>query len=292
MASRRARRELFAPDRGLQVRMVLVAVLTPVIVLGALAALFLLAPGRLDVGLGIALAVGIASVVRSERPEATPIGPGEEPELEAIVQRLCARIDLPVPEIVVEPERQPNSWVVGARRRRSRLHVTRGLLNLLERDELEAVIAHELAHVAHRDAAVMTVVGGPGEALRNGGRRAGRGWGFVWIGALAAAALGEVSTIGTRSLSRHRELAADRTAASLTGRPSALVSALHKISGRMELIPRQDLRLAAGRDAFNLVPTGEPLTGLRARFMDTHPPLEVRIARLERLEHRLHAPGG
>lgn len=291
MATARATRELFRPDRALQARMALVAILTPVVVLGALAAIFLLAPGRIDLGLAIALVVGVIGVAqaRAERPEVAPLRPGAEPELQAIVERLCGRIDLPVPAIVVEPERQPNSWIVGARRGRSRLHVTRGLLDLLERDELEAVVAHELAHVAHRDAAVMTVVGGPGEALRQGGRRTSTGgWWFFSIGGLAAQALGVVSTVGTRSLSRHRELAADTAAASLTGRPSALISALHKVSGRMELIPTHDLRAAAARDAFNLLPAGEE-TG---RIMGTHPPLEARIARLERLEQRLHGPRG
>ena len=96
--------------------------------------------------------------------------------MHATVERLCLAADLPKPEIVVNTERQPNSWVVWAGRTRYRLHVTEGLLELLEPRELEAVLAHEIAHVANRDATVMTVVGGPGGALIAGGQKLARGW--------------------------------------------------------------------------------------------------------------------
>ena len=100
------------------------------------------------------------------------LAPADAPELHAIVERLCVVADLPKPTLVLErAARCPNSWIEGTRRGGFRLHLTQGLLDLLEPRELEAVIAHELAHVANRDAAVMTVVGGPGEALLSGGLR-------------------------------------------------------------------------------------------------------------------------
>lgn len=292
MPRSRFRRDLFAADRGLQLRMVVTAVLTPLVVLACLAAIAVLLPLKVAIGAGAALVFGIGAIVveRAQRPAATPLTVAEAPQLHALTERLCALADLPKPEIVREAEPEPNSWIVGVRRGCSRLHVTDGLLELLAPDELEAVVAHELAHVAHRDAAVMTAVGGPGEALAHGGQL-GRFGGFfpLQAGAILAALVGLLSTVGSRSLARHRELAADRGAVALTGRPAALASALTRITGRLALIPTEDLRVAAARDAFNLLPAGEQHQGLRGRVMATHPSLQTRIARLERLEHALHA---
>lgn len=273
--------------------MVLVSVLTPLVVLACLAAIVLVAPARVVAGVGIALALGIGAIARERaaRPAGTVLSVAAAPGLHAAVERLCALGDLPKPEIVLEDQRQPNSWIVGVRRDRSRLHVTAGLLDLLTPAELEAVAAHELSHVAHRDAAVMTAVGGPGEALRQGARLTGGGGGF-WLlsfGGVVAAGVGVLSTVGTRSLARHRELAADAGAAALTGRPAALASALRKVSGGLAQIPTRDLREAAARDAFNLLPAAEALPGWQGRLMGTHPPLQTRIERLERLEHKLRA---
>jgi heat shock protein HtpX len=152
------------------------------------------------------------------------------------------------------------------------------------------VLAHELSHIAHRDATVMTVVGLPGAVLAEGGARGGGWWGWwpVQIGRLAAFAIGRVAGVGTKALSRHRELVADAGAATLTGRPSALASALLKVSGELARIPAADLRAVAGRDAFHLLPTrsergGGPLGRLEA----THPTLDQRLAALERLEARM-----
>jgi heat shock protein HtpX len=277
---RRRRPELFAPDRGLQARMVLAAVGTPAIVLGCLAAIVLLAPLKIIGAVGLAALLGIGATVRDrrDRPRAQPVAPHEEPQLHAIVDRLCVIADLPKPEIVVEPETQPNSWLVGLSRGRARLHVTRGLLDLLTPSELEAVIGHELAHLVNRDALVMTAVGGPGAVLLRGGQRMMGGW--VMIGGLVATGIGWVSSLGTQVLSRHRELAADAGSAALTGRPAALASALRRISGQLRLVPDEDLRVAAYRDAFHLLPVGD---------RGTHPPLARRIERLERMEHRLQA---
>ena len=125
--------------------------------------------GALGVGAWVGVRERVAASSRGRR-----LAPAEAPELHAIVERLCVVADLPKPALVLERRAMPNSWIEGTKRGGYRLHLTQGLLDLLEPRELEAVIAHELAHVANRDAAVMTVVGGPGEALLSGGVRAGR----------------------------------------------------------------------------------------------------------------------
>jgi heat shock protein HtpX len=150
-----------------------------------------------------------------------------------------------------------------------------------------AFTAHARAHVANHDAAVMTVVGGPGAALLGGGRQvmSAAAW-FVWPGALASMAIGWLASLGTRALSRYREFAADAGSVALTGSAAALASALMKVSEGISAIPEQDLRVASARDAFHLLPVardGEDRFHLPA----THPSLQARIARLEKLEHAL-----
>jgi heat shock protein HtpX len=282
-------RRRFPTDHGLTVRMLAAAVMTPLVVLGAVAVIVAFAPHRIAIGLAIASVVGMVVAVR-ERAAAVDgreVGPAAAPELHAIVERLCVVADLPKPRIVIEAERQPNSWVVSLGRDRARLHVTRGLLDRLEPSELEAVIGHELAHVAHRDATVMTVVGGPAAVLIGGGSRTARSGGFwlLSVGGLLALAIGQVASVGTRALSRYREFAADAGAVALTGNPAALASALMKVSEGVVAVPTRDLRAVAARDPFHLLPVAEA----RNRLLATHPSLQARIARLERLEARVQS---
>jgi heat shock protein HtpX len=280
------RRRKFPTDHGLTVRMIAASVFTPLVVLAAVAAVVWVAPVRLLIGLGLAAVVGIFLAVRerAEAAEGREVSPADAPELHAVVERLCVVADLPKPRIVVEDERQPNSWVVSLGRGRARLHVTTALLDRLEPAELEAVIAHELAHVAHRDATVMTVVGGPGAVLVGGGSRMARGG--IWpmqFGALVAVAIGHVSSVGTLALSRYREFAADAGAVALTGNAAALASALMKVSEGVVAVPTRDLRAVAARDPFHLL----PVAGVKHALLATHPSLQARIARLERLETRV-----
>jgi heat shock protein HtpX len=277
--------------------MLVAAVLTPAVVLAALVALALVAPARLLFGLAIAVAVGLWAIA-DQRSRALQSGDevsvADAPDLHAVVERLCVVADLPKPRIVVERERQPNSWVLSLGRGRTSLHLTRGLLDCLSPVQLEAVIAHELAHVANRDATVMTVVGGPGAALLGGGTRVLRHGGiwFVSVGGLAAIALGWVGSLGTRALSRYREFAADAGAVSLTGNPAALASALMAVSEGLAALPARDLREVAARDAFHLLPVaGNGRGDWTPPLPPTHPALSARIARLERLEARLQAYG-
>jgi heat shock protein HtpX len=268
--------------------MVATAVLTPLFVLAGLAVVVAVASPRVVIFVSIAAVIGTVMVMR-ERAAATPareLSAADAPELHAVLERLCLLADLPKPALVVEPERQPNSWIVGTGRSRSRLHLTEGLLERLEPHELEAVIGHELAHVANRDAAVMTVVGGPAAALLGGGLRLSRGGWFMIGGGLVAAAIGWLGSFGTRALSRYREFAADAGSVALTGSAAALASALTKVSEGIVAIPSRDLRAVAARDAFHLLPVARED---RLRLPGTHPSLQSRIARLEKLERSLHS---
>jgi heat shock protein HtpX len=287
------RTELFPTDKGLLVRMLVAAVLTPLIVLAALVAVVWLAPTKIVIGVGIAAVAGIVIAVR-ERAQSVSgreVGPAEAPELHGMVERLCVVADLPKPAIVIEDERMPNSWIVSLGREHARLHVTRGLLERLEPVELEAVVAHELAHVAHRDSTVMTVVGGPGSVLISGGSKTSGAWWPMMFGGLVAIAIGWFASIGTRMLSRYREFAADAGAASLTGNPAALASALIKVADGVAALPATDLRAVAARDPFHLLPVARDEGDRLMRALpSSHPSLEARIARLERLEAGLQHP--
>lgn len=270
--------------------MAVVGLLTPLLVLGALAAVLLLAPWKVVGGVLIALSIGVFVAVkeRRDRPSARVLAPGEAPELHATLERLCVVADLPKPALVLEPEAQPNSWVLSLGRAHAQLHITQGLVDRLEPAELEAVLAHELAHVAQRDATVMTVVGGPGTALMEGGRTLVREWFWPFgFGGLLSMLIGWLASLGARLLSRGRELAADAGAVALTGNPAALASALTKVSAGLVAIPAKDLREAATRDAFHLLPAGKGKS--RIPLPASHPPLRARIARLERLEAHFQA---
>jgi heat shock protein HtpX len=179
-------------------------------------------------------------------------------------------------------QEQPNSWVIHLPGNRPRLYVTTGLRRLLTTDELQAVVAHELAHIANRDALVMSVVSLPGRTMMNV-----RGMvGYV-------AVLGVLPHLCSLALSRYRELAADAGAAALTGRPSALASALLKVSDSLTRIPTTDLRAAAAMNSFNLVAVNEDprwwhAIPVPARLFASHPALQTRLEQLHALEAAQH----
>jgi heat shock protein HtpX len=282
---RRRRAALLPPDRGLQARMVLAMLVPPVVTVGGIAAVVALLPARYTFGLAVVVVVGLVQCLTDERPPARPaVAADELPALHGMVERLCVMADLPMPEIVIEHEDHPNSWIEApARDRPARLHLTVALVELLPADELEAVVAHELSHIAHHDARVISLVGGGGDVLLRG---MGGGAFNIWCGAAVAWLIGSASRLGTLSLARHRELVADSGAAALTGRPAALACALRRISGELQLVPDRDLRAVARRDVLHLVPV--EAEAKRSWPLRTHPPLEQRIARLERLEQALH----
>ena len=273
---------------SLAVRMVLAAVLTPLLAIGLLVAVVALLPLRFAAGLVFAVAFGILGTVARSRSQHKLRGRlltrTDDPELFDIVERLCALAEIAVPEVVLRDERQPNSWVVHMPKHSPRLYITRGLRDLLTPTELSAVLAHELSHIANRDALVMSVVGGPSRVMTAGFYGGG-------IDTVMMNLIGWFSMIGVSLLSRYRELAADAGSAAITGRPSALASALMKVSNSMEQVPVADLRAAAKMNAFNLVAVNAKPRRRRGRLLSgvfaTHPPLQRRLDALHALERRV-----
>ena len=196
----------------------------------------------------------------------------------------------------------PNAFATGRSPQRSVVCVTTGILGLLTADEMEAVLAHELSHVAHRDVTVMTIASTAGivagmltrgaqyGALFGGGRRSNDNNGFpAWIVVLGISLLVyAVSFFLTRLLSRYRELCADRSGAYLTMKPRALATALQKISGGMNAIPTADLRASSAMNAFFIAPAIKGV-GL-SQLTSTHPSLEQRLQQLAKIEAELSRP--
>jgi heat shock protein HtpX len=221
------------------------------------------------------------------------VTPQQAPELHAMVERLCVQADLPKPRVAVAETDMPNAFALGRSPRSATVCATTGIMQLLSPAELEGVMAHELTHVQNRDVIVMTVAsffatiaayivqfgfffGGGGDDDDNAG------WLTLVMVSLAVYA---ISFFLLQALSRYREFAADRGAAVITGRPSALGSALMKISGTMDRIPERDLRASSELAAFYIFPPSAKKS--LATLFSTHPPLEARLANLQRLEQQL-----
>ncbi len=230
---------------------------------------------------------------------ARQVTPQEAPQLHAIVDRLCVQANIPKPRVAIAQTPMPNAFAVGRSPKTATVCATTGILQLLDPAELEAVLGHEITHVLNRDVVVMTIAsffasiaafitqfgflfgGGFGGGNRNNQNNNGF---FVVI--LVSAAVYVISFLLLQALSRYREFAADRGSAILTGRPSALISALLKIDGGMSRIPQRDLRAASGELAAFYIFPPKVKQGLTNLF-STHPPLTARIERLQRLEAQL-----
>jgi heat shock protein HtpX len=247
---------------------------TVAIIAGGLAALNLFASDKL------ALAAMGARVVTPE----------QAPQLHAMIERLCVQADLPKPKVAVAQTRMPNAFALGRSPKSATVCATTGIMELLSPAELEGVMAHELTHVQNRDVLVMTLAGFFATIAAYIVQ-----FGFFFGGSsddddnpsfmvlfLVSLAVYVISFFLMQALSRYREFAADRGAALITGRPSALASALVKISGGIQRIPQQDLRTSGELQAFFISPIGR-IGGL----FSTHPPMEKRIAALQRLEAQL-----
>jgi heat shock protein HtpX len=225
----------------------------------------------------------------------------QEPRLHQIVDRLCLLANMTKPRVGVAEMDLPNAFATGRSPSHAVICATRGLMGRLNDEELEAVLAHELSHVAHRDVAIMTIASGVGMLAGLVGRIAM--WGAMFSGGgrskdaeqmvlleiatwLISIVIYVIAYLLTMALSRYRELAADRSGAILIGKPSVLASALVHITGDIGRIPRTDLRKAEGMNAFFFAPA--LASGTAASLFSTHPSLEKRLDQLSKLEKELN----
>jgi heat shock protein HtpX len=287
-------------DRGLEARMLLTMVLLAVLYLAFLAVLLSMNTSStliiLFMGGFMFLQYFYSDKMILLSMGAKTVSESEAPELHQIVSRLCAIADLPMPKIAIVNTSMPNAFATGRNQKNAVVAVTTGIMQQLNRSELEAVLAHELTHVKNRDMMVITIAtflssiaqimvrflpffgGGDSRDRDSGG-------GFI-VMFLVSLAVWIVSFILIRALSRYREFAADRGSAVITGQPSNLASALMKISGSK--VPTQDLRKVEGPvSALFIVPaiSGSAIMNL----LSTHPTLEARIAALKSIEQELEA---
>jgi heat shock protein HtpX len=316
----------YAPDRGLTVRMTatmfllgLVFVVFVGLVIGIMTAAHASAGAIILVAVIFGGGSAFISLFYSDKialaaAGARVVSPKEAPTLHGIVDRLCALADMEKPRVAIAPTQMPNAFATGRNSKNSVLCVTQGMLQreFLTQEELEGVLAHELSHVAHKDVQVMTyasllaIVAGLlvrfafYSEIFGGGRRGGGNNGqaalLIPLIMLASAVVYAISFLLIRLLSRYRELAADRSGALLTQNPSALISALTKVSQGMNGIPTQDLRSAETLNAFYFAPAmkltrggggrGGGGTSLSALF-STHPSLDKRIEQLSKIQREL-----
>ncbi len=212
-----------------------------------------------------------------------------------MIEKLCIQADLPKPRIAVADIDLPNAFATGRSQKSATVCATTGIMRALSPSELEGVMAHELAHVKNRDVLIMTIAsffaslaaiimqfgfffGGGGDDENPS---------FIVI-LLVSFVVYVVSFFLMMALSRYREFAADRGAAIVTGRPSALASALSKIASNVQQLPQRDLREAERLErmnAFFIVPVR--VKSVLQGLFSTHPPTEKRIERLQQLERSL-----
>jgi heat shock protein HtpX len=263
--------------------------------------------------LGAGLTIGsffYSDKIALSAARAVEVSPNDGPQaakLHGIVDRLCALADMPKPRLAMARSPMPNAFATGRNASKAVLCVTTSLMDgRLDDRELEGVIAHEMSHVAHKDVAVMTIasflgiIAGLlvrfafyGQLFGGGGRSSNDSNGGGAIVLLITLAVGivvyAVSFLLIRLLSRYRELAADRAGALLTGQPSALASALTKVSGEIARIPQKDLRQAEPLNAFYFAPalSGRSAGASLASLFSTHPSLERRLKQLSEISDQL-----
>jgi heat shock protein HtpX len=290
----------FGKDTGLQIRMTFVFFLLGALYVALIVAL--LASGTNGVTVAfIAGGLALFQLFGSDKLALHAMGarqvtPQEAPELHAMIERLCVQADLPKPKVAVADTRMPNAFALGRSPKSATVCATTGIMELLSPAELEGVMAHELTHVANRDVLVMTLAGffaTIAAYIVQFGFFFGGGGGYgddddnpsFIVLFLVSIAVYIISFFLMQALSRYREFAADRGSALITGRPSALASALMKISSGMARIPQKDLRASSELSAFYIFPptAKNSIAGLFA----THPPMEKRIEALQRLEAQL-----
>jgi heat shock protein HtpX len=292
-------------DRGLNVRMFVTGLALVILYLIIVTVLL-----RVGLGLGFVIVIALALIfsqyffsdkIAMFSMHAHEVTPEQEPRLHQIVDRLCLLANMPKPRVGVSEMDMPNAFATGRNPHHAVICATRGLMRRLSDEELEAVLAHELSHVAHRDVAVMTIASGVGmlaglvgriamwSAMFSGGGRNRNGQNVVLIEIatwLASMVIYVIAYLLTMALSRYRELAADRSGAILIGKPSVLASALVHVTGDIGRIPRTDLRKSEGMNAFFFAPA--LASGTAASLFATHPSLEKRLDQLNKLERQLN----
>jgi heat shock protein HtpX len=287
----RSPRDLIGRDPGLQARMLITLSLLALLYV-VLGGVIIAAGGGLVVMVVLLSVMALGQLWLSERlalraMHARVVSAQEAPGLHALVQRLAIQADVPMPRVAISDIPVPNAFAMGRSPRHATVCVTAGLLQILERNELEAVLAHEVGHIRNRDVALMTMASffaslaalvGQVAAFGGLGRDRDSGPGLALV-LLVSVGVYFISYFLMLALSRYREFAADRSAALFTGRPSALASALR----RLESAPQGDLREVASMQAFFIV---SPRV---KKVFATHPPIEERIARLAQMESRLQA---
>ncbi|MBV8563411.1 MAG: zinc metalloprotease HtpX [Actinobacteria bacterium] len=304
------KRKSYGRDRGLTLRMVSTSFLLGLLYVVFAVVLF----SVLKIGLApmLVIVVGLAAVQYYTSDKLALAASGarvverdEAPELHAMVERLCAMADLPKPRIAVVESDVPNAFATGRNPQHAAVAVTTGLWRRLEAPEVEAVLAHELSHIANRDVLIMTVAsffamlaamltrfglyagmwgGGYGGNNRDNNNQVPV-WLIVFVVSMVVYA---ISFVLIRTISRYREYAADRGSALITGAPENLMSALQKIASGITQIPQRDLREVAGMNAFFIVPTNWR-DQLGELFMD-HPPMEKRLAALSQIAREMGRP--
>lgn len=291
-------RTRFIHDTGLTVRMTAVMFLLGALFVALVVGLMYKFSGYAVIIGAIGIGVAFFQWWYSDKAamRAREVSPEDAPELHGMIDRLCALADMPKPRVAIADTDLPNAFATGRSPKRSVVCVTTGILRTLTAEELEGVLAHELSHVAHRDVLVMTVASsagivagmitrfaqfgglGLGRSRNNNSNGGGIGFFAVLIISLVVYA---VSFVLLRLLSRYRELCADRSGAYLTQKPSALASALTKISGEMNSVPERDLRAAKPMNAFFITPAVRGLT--LGTLTSTHPPLGQRLDQLAKI---------
>lgn len=287
----------FGRDPGLQVRMLLTMFLLGLLYVALVGAMFAAGAGfaimLVVIGGLMAAQIFLSDKLALASVGAKEVSPQEAPGLHAMVERLCIQADLPKPRIAVADTQVPNAFAMGRSKKSAVVCATTGIMNTLSPNELEGVMAHELAHVKNRDVLIMTMASFFASLAAmmvqfsfffGGGRSSSDSPAGIVI-FLASLVVYVVSFFLMLALSRYREFTADRGAALITGRPSALASALQSISAGMERTPQRDLRAAADMNAFFIVPAR--VKGGLQTLLATHPPMEKRIARLQELERQL-----
>jgi heat shock protein HtpX len=307
------------PDRGLTTRMLLTGFFLVVLYAVLIGVLFIFIKSLiviLVIGFGLLFCQYFFSdKIAMFAMHAKEVTPQEAPELHGVIDRLCALADMPKPRVAIAQTDVPNAFATGRSPKAAVVCATTGLLRRLDEPEIEAVLAHEISHVAHRDVAVMTIASGLGliaglltrvlfySEIFGGGRSNNNNSGgqlviIEMVVLLVSVVVYFVSFLLTMALSRYRELAADRSGAILIGQPSLLASALVKISGEMGRVPTKDLRAAEPFNAFFFVPAvaghaqdqerGQGGGGFSfAALFRTHPSLERRLSQLDQIEQEL-----